>query len=266
MITRPLTLMPDAVWLALRTAIEPYLIGQFVVPGNPTPKGRPRIGRGGHVRTPQATKDAEALVNRAFHRAMPDWQPEPDGTYGVMIQFNTEGGSTADLDNLTKLVWDALNTTDRPARQGMWQDDIQVGYAFLRLVRGGDPDSHIFLFGAYNNGTPLTKICDCGTRYRGQEKTCSPCRQRRRTVNALLRDADDEQAAAELDRLKRAAFSYLTACMIGTDRSPSVAQIAEHLTVTEHRTRTVITALIEDGCVARDARKLRIVKPLGVAA
>jgi len=260
------TPVPDGVWLALHRAIEPYLIGKFVVPGNPTPKGRPRLGRGGTVRTPQATKDAEKLVNDAFHRAMPHWQPEPDGTYGVMIQFNTEGGSTADLDNLTKLVWDALNTTDKPPRQGLWQDDIQVGYAFLRLVRGGDPDTHVMLFGAYNNGTPMTKVCDCGTRYRSQEKMCLPCRKRRRTVAALLRDADDEQAAAELARLKRAAFSYLTACMIGTDRSPTTAQIAEHLAVTENRARTVITALIEDGCVARTGRKLKILKPLGVAA
>jgi len=260
------TPVPDGVWLALRHAIEPYLIGQFVVPGNPTPKGRPRLGRGGHVITPKTTKDAEALVNDAFHRAMPDWQPEPDGTYGVMIQFNTEGGSTADLDNLTKLVWDALNTTDRPHRNGLWQDDIQVGYAFLRIVRGGDPDTHVMLFGAYNNGTPMTRVCNCGSRYRGQEKACYACRKRRRAVAALLRDTDNEQAAAELDRQKRAAFSYLTACMIGTDRSPTTAQIAAHLGVTEGRARTVITALIEDGCVARAGRKLQIIKPLGVAA
>lgn len=253
------TPVPDGLWIVLRNALAPHVIGGFVVPGNPKPKGRPRLGAGGHVITPKTTKTAEKRVAEAFASALPGWQAEPDGTYGVMIQFNTEEGSLADLDNLTKLVWDALN-------KRFWVDDIQVGYAFLRLIRGGDPDTHVILFGARNNGTPLTKVCECGTRYRSRRPMCETCTSRRSVVAALLRETETDEAAAELERLKRAAFSYLTACMIGNNKAPTLKAIAQRIGVTEARARTVIDALIETGAVARENRKLKIVRPLGDAA
>lgn len=39
---------------------------EFTVPGQPVPKGRPRLGRGGHTYTPKNTKAAESRIAAAF--------------------------------------------------------------------------------------------------------------------------------------------------------------------------------------------------------
>jgi Holliday junction resolvase RusA-like endonuclease len=259
----PWTPVPAPFWDGVRRLIAPYVLGSFVVPGDPQPKERPRTVKG-HTFTPQRTKDAEQRVHDAFRAAMPDWQTEPDGTYGVLMEFNAEQGSTADLDNLTKLVWDALNTNTKTGHQGLWLDDIQVGMALLRLVRYGDPGATVWVFGMDNNGTRLTTVCECGTRYRAAAKMCAGCTKRRKAVAELLRDDDTD--TAELAQLQRRAFSYLTACTMGTGRAPATAQIAQHLGVSEARARAVIEALIGTGSVARVGRKLKVIRPLGVSA
>lgn len=269
--TPPWTPVPAAFWDGIRRLIAPYVIGSFTVPGNPQPKERPRLGAGGHTITPARTVVAEQRVHDAFRDSMPNWEPEPDGTYGILIQFNTEEGSTADLDNVTKLVWDALNTNRKPGkkrRDGLWEDDIQVGMALLRLVRYGDPGAVVWVFGLENNGTPLTAVCECGTRYRSRTmKACFDCRKRNKAIADLMRDDVSEQDAAELAQLKRRAFSFITACTIGNGRSPSVKAVAERLAVPESRARAVVDALIAGGNIKRlPNRQLQVIKPLGDAA
>jgi Holliday junction resolvase RusA-like endonuclease len=250
-------LLPGAVWTALRRFVVPYAVATFHVPGDPVPKKRPRIGKGGHAFTPKATKDAEKVVRQAFRDAMPDWVAEPDGTYGVLIEFVTEEGSLVDLDNATKLVWDALNET-------FWQDDIQVGASFLNLIRGDDPGTTVVLFRMVNNGTKFTRICDCGTRYRSKAKMCKACTQRRAALNELLRPSDDE-LAAKVAADKRLVFSALVRW--GTSGgSPTTGQLAEATGLSEHRVRQILAALTEDGAVTREGRKLRIVGSLKGAA
>lgn len=258
--TPPWTPVPDAFWDGISRLITPYVICSFIVPGKPQSKER-RIGSGRFARTPPATREAEARVLKAFQDAHPDWLPEPDGTYGVMIEFDTEAGSRSDLDNLTKLVWDALN-------KKLWLDDVQVGMALLRLTRGNDPNSIVRVFGMNNNGTPLTSLCECGTRFRSVSKPmCDVCIKRRKAVNDLLRDEVDEQTAAENARLRRRVFSYITACSIGDGRSPSVRNIAEQLGVPESKARAAVDGLIAAGNIQRlPNRQLKILKALGAAA
>lgn len=253
------TPVPEAFWVGLRTLIDPYVIGRFIVPGKPQPKER-RIGQGRFSRTPKNTRDGEARVLDAFQRGMPDWQPEPDGTYGVLIEFNAEENSRSDLDNLTKLVWDALNTK-------LWLDDIQVGMALLRLVRYGDPGSVVSVFMVENNGTRMTTVCECGARYRSTAKRCPGCEKRRAAIAELLRDGDDEQAAAEFAQLCRRTFTFVTARSVGGGRPPSVQAIAEHLNVPESRARAAVETLITDGNLKRLPNKqLQVVKALGAGA
>ena len=254
-VTETHAMLPGEVWIALRRFVMPYAAATFHVPGDPVPKKRPRIGKGGHAFTPKATKDAEKVVRQAFRDAMPDWEPEPDGTYGVLIEFVTEEGSLVDLDNATKLVWDALNET-------FWQDDIQVGSSFLNLVRGDDPGTTVVLYRMFNNGTKLTRICDCGTRYRSKAKMCHACTKRRATINELLKPTEDELAAKVAEH-KRQVFSALVRRSAG---SPSAAQLAEDTGLSEHRVRQILAALTEDGCVTREGRKLRVIGSLKGAA
>jgi Holliday junction resolvase RusA-like endonuclease len=256
----PWTPVPDAVWIALRTFLEPYVGAAFEIPGDPVPKKR-RVGQGNRAFTPKRTREAEKSVRQAFDNVMTGFGPEPDLTYGVLVEFTTAAGSKVDVDNCLKLVMDALNVK-------LWQDDIQVGATFARIVRGrGTPGTKVLLFAMADNGTPATKMCGCGTRFRAKARRCQACTKQTTVVNQLLALEAADPVADQLAAHRRRAFSYLTACMIGSNVSPSNAAIAAHLGVTEHRARSIIATLIRDGFLAREGRtRLRIIKPLGDAA
>jgi len=99
-----------------------------IIPGQPVPKGRPRafiVGKGSRrfarFYTPAKTVDAEkALAEQVMlctgGRALPI-----QNSVRVMLTFRSgrRPGRGADLDNLVKLVLDALNGV-------IWSDDRQV--------------------------------------------------------------------------------------------------------------------------------------------
>lgn len=78
---------------------------KLVLPGDPIPKGRPRHGRG-HSFTPKRTRDAEQAIRDVA--AGLDLQPF-DLPVRVALIFYCETARRTDLDNLIKLVTDALN-------------------------------------------------------------------------------------------------------------------------------------------------------------
>lgn len=110
----------------------------FEVPGTPVPKGRPKFRRaGGFVQayTPAKTRNAEKEIVNCFKEQvkgfkMPEkgpvslavvfYMPIPKGTSKKRIQAileqNTVHIKKPDLDNLVKLVQDALNEV-------AWEDD-----------------------------------------------------------------------------------------------------------------------------------------------
>lgn len=255
--------LPRSVWRALRAYVEPYAGVTFTIPGDPAPKERPRLGAGGGTRTPEKTVAAEKRVWQAFRDALPDWQPEHDRTYGIMVEFRTRSVSKVDIDNGMKLTMDALNTTAK--RAGFWGDDIQVGQMLVDLVRYGEPGVQVWLFAVEPNGTPMSKMCECGTRYRSQDSMCRTCRTQKTIVNQLLGD-DADQAAEQLARDRRAVFSYITASMIGSNVAPTIAAIAAHAGITQTRAGAVVETLIQSKHLARTGRRLKVVKPLGAAA
>lgn len=84
----------------------------FEVPGKPAPKGRPRSGRG-RTYTPAATVRAEELVRQSWIVA---GRPYVPGAFAAELEFvfarprRSEALVPAgDVDNLAKLVLDALN-------------------------------------------------------------------------------------------------------------------------------------------------------------
>ena len=96
----------------------------FEMPGDPVPKGRPRIGKGGHAFTPQRTRDAEAAFGWAAKAAA--LLGPLAGPLRVEVTFALENRRRVDLDNLAKLALDALNGL-------WWADDSQI--AELRATK-----------------------------------------------------------------------------------------------------------------------------------
>lgn len=78
----------------------------FVIEGDPVPKGRPRSTRSGHTYTPQRTRDEEARIRDIVAPLV----SEPfDGPVHMQLTFYCKTLRRTDLDNLEKLVCDALN-------------------------------------------------------------------------------------------------------------------------------------------------------------
>lgn len=96
---------------------------EFVVPGEPLSKARPRVTARGHAYTPKSTLDAEERVREAFTVSGGVIIP---GTLGLSVIFKAGTRVRRDLDNQLKLVMDALNGV-------AYADDFQV--AFIQAKR-----------------------------------------------------------------------------------------------------------------------------------
>lgn len=109
------------------------LLANFTIPGQPKPKERPRFGNGRGF-TSKATKTAEALVASSF-REQTGFGHSIDEPLTVPLKFVArfyrKNNVTADLDNLVKLITDALNEL-------AWKDDKQIKK--LRADYYIDPD------------------------------------------------------------------------------------------------------------------------------
>lgn len=77
----------------------------WVIDGDPIPKGRPRHGKG-HSFTPKRTRDAETAIRE--HVTAGEVVPF-DVPVRVSLVFYCKTARRTDLDNLIKLVTDALN-------------------------------------------------------------------------------------------------------------------------------------------------------------
>lgn len=91
----------------------------FLVPGEPVPKARARTTKNGTY-TPRRTLDAQARVAAEWHLARPaGWHPDPEARYELTVIVHCKHRRRCDLDNLAKLVMDALNGL-------AWVDDAQI--------------------------------------------------------------------------------------------------------------------------------------------
>ncbi|MBH3412545.1 RusA family crossover junction endodeoxyribonuclease [Pseudomonas putida] len=130
---------------------------QFLVPGEPVGKGRPRIGRvGGHARmfTPQKTASYEGLIALAGTEAMAGRMllegavmvemrivlPVP-ASKSKKFKAQALAGEIfptkkPDMDNVIKAIYDGLNGV-------VWKDDVQVVDAFVRKRYGEVPGVHV---------------------------------------------------------------------------------------------------------------------------
>jgi len=98
---------------------------KFTVRGEPLPKERPRVLRG-HTYTPRRTLEAERGVREAASLA--GVRPRR-GPVMLSVVFYRSTRRRVDLDNLVKLVQDALNGY-------AWEDDSQIEALSARKVLG----------------------------------------------------------------------------------------------------------------------------------
>jgi crossover junction endodeoxyribonuclease RusA len=238
---------PGGVWRMIRTIVQPHTLVSFVVAGDPIPKRRPRSGANGNTYTPKETRDAEKRIREQFALAAPGWEADPDATYGALIDLHTSAISKVDIDNAVKLIWDSLNDL-------FWADDIQAGDLYVHAERGrGEPRSEIHLFLAEDNGTPKTKVCACGTRYRAKAATCRPCWKAR----TARQDSSIEQAAAEQQRYAQSvslAYDYIVS-QVAVGRNPTYADIAIRVGTSEPAAKSMVADLIAAGRLSRCKRR-----------
>jgi crossover junction endodeoxyribonuclease RusA len=100
------------------TAVQPYLLAKFTVIGEPIAKARPRWTGRGQTYTPRPTRDGEAHIQDCCFVADPTLRPKL-GLIFLRVEFHMAGLGRADLDNMLKLVADALNGI-------AWHDDRQI--------------------------------------------------------------------------------------------------------------------------------------------
>lgn len=120
------------------------LICMFSVPGQPVPKARPRVVRGGTY-TPPRTAEAEQRIAQYLKVAYPHLKPAT-GRLKVALTFHVKGVG-GDIDNYAKLVLDALNGR-------AWVDDKQIDGLVVSVWRKrADPGLMVSVMGVPEGGS-----------------------------------------------------------------------------------------------------------------
>jgi len=109
--------------------LDRVLVIDLTVEGNPIGKERPRLGKGGHVYTPNKTLSQETAIKWAIRDELRDYDVDGESEFALLCYFYRNDLRRVDADNCLKLVSDAAN--------GMvWKDDSQVVEVYARLYRG----------------------------------------------------------------------------------------------------------------------------------
>lgn len=119
------------------------------LPGDPVAKARPRVYQG-HAITPKKTLHAEERIFAEFRRCYPHAKPLT-GPVSVEAEFWMSKQGKPDIDNLLKLVLDALNAL-------AYTDDAQIMHISARKIT---PDQMVKgvrrgVFRKRKKGDPLT--------------------------------------------------------------------------------------------------------------
>lgn len=145
------------------------MVISFTIPGEPKGKGRPRLGRSGHAWTPKGTVNYENLVKLSFSQAYPDHTPfdpivpvkcEITAYYSIpksvtkkkyllMLAKILLPLKKPDLDNIAKIVCDALNGI-------AYHDDAQIYDLHIRKFYSHQPRVEVTLSNDTNESERTT--------------------------------------------------------------------------------------------------------------
>lgn len=130
---------------------------EFIVPGDPVSKGRPRFTRSGHTFTPEATVRYENLVRVSFSEQYPNHTPLSQGIsltvhsyFRVPASWSKKKAMQAlsgeiqkttkpDLDNVLKAITDGLNGV-------AWADDAQINHIQATKRYSDRPRTEVIIY------------------------------------------------------------------------------------------------------------------------
>jgi Holliday junction resolvase RusA-like endonuclease len=107
------------------------------IPGSPVSKERARRGRNGRFYTPAKTRNAENTVVACVRQAIPGLQVDEASVFRVEVVFHTATRRRRDIDNMLKLLLDALNGV-------VWHDDSQIQEVSMSLSRNSANPRTVF--------------------------------------------------------------------------------------------------------------------------
>jgi Holliday junction resolvase RusA-like endonuclease/endogenous inhibitor of DNA gyrase (YacG/DUF329 family) len=109
----------EAAWFGVtREITDLTVVARITIDGEPQSKARPRWN-GHNTYTPARTVAAEQNIAAEFTRRRPGYRPRGDIAFGVVGLFFAYTRQRRDVDNMLKLICDALNDV-------AWVDDSQV--------------------------------------------------------------------------------------------------------------------------------------------
>lgn len=168
---------PDSpVWFGISLqANDPHVVAYFTVDGEPASKARARwdTARGGKPYTPKSTKEAENKIGWLFRKAVGPFKPSATDSFGVFAVFHCGTRQRRDVDNMIKLIMDALNGI-------AWVDDMQVSEVAGRVSRGvPDARTEVLIYRTLSSPAPTRPCKNCGKPYphypsqEGQRQFCN---------------------------------------------------------------------------------------------
>jgi len=159
------------------------VVTRFTVRGEPASKARPRFTRYGskaHAYTPEKTRAAEEAMAWQFKASGGVLEPSTEIAFGIIAVFHNSTRQRRDVDNMLKLVLDALNKV-------AWMDDAQVLEVAgrKRFVAKGMEHTEVIVYRLGEFPRKRAKCIGCGTMFitfdslQGKVLHCSKeCRER----------------------------------------------------------------------------------------
>lgn len=245
-------------------ASEPAaIIVNFTIPGEPVSKARARFTNyksPGRMYTPEKTRNAEKLVALQFRSQKGPHTLDPEITYGIIATFHNGTRQRRDVDNMLKLLLDALNGV-------AWVDDNQVTEVAGRKTFGNKHDARtevtIYETGVMNH--PTRKCHQCGQAFRTYASTtakvfCSnECRLERRRL-ARLRTCEHCEKTWDPGSASAARFCSM-ACRQSFGKVPvDCTQCGKRFYRPSRRNSDVNYCTAECIAKARNARRVKIAK------
>lgn len=132
------------------------------IPGEPLSKQRPRfsISKSGQVYTPRQTRESEEWIGWRIKEAYRELIPDDLICFGVRIIFYQGDHQRRDIDNMSKLIFDACTGV-------VWKDDSQVIELISHVFRDNEnPRTDLCIYSLGITDYPTQNCLVCGKSYR----------------------------------------------------------------------------------------------------